>query len=215
MGESLAGFASSSAVEGGIGQTAWNISQGATKYFDAALATSKYYGSDRGQWGGNGAELLGLRGDVHRKDFIALASSKQPGTDETLTVRMKTTRKQKEAVFDEEANIWKLEDGEVSNRRAGYDFCLSVPKSVSLYLMENGDRAVEQLIHESFKETMGDIEDRMETRVRGKGEHGQIRNYERATDNLIYASFVHTETRPIDGVPDPHFHIHAFTFNAT
>jgi conjugative relaxase-like TrwC/TraI family protein len=128
---------------------------------------------------------------------------------------MKTTRKQKEAVFDEKANTWRLEDGEVSNRRAGYDFCFSVPKSVSLYLVETGDRTVEQLIHESFKETMLDIEKRMETRVRGKGDDGQVRNEERTTGNLIYASFVHTETRPIDGIPDPHYHIHAFTFNAT
>ncbi len=108
---------------------------------------------------------MGLRGDVSRKDFIALASNKRPGTDETLTVRTKITRKQKEAVFDEKANTWKQEDGEVANRRAGYDFCFSVPKSVSLYLVETGDRAVEQLIHEAFKETMLDIENRMETRV--------------------------------------------------
>jgi conjugative relaxase-like TrwC/TraI family protein len=189
--------------------------EGATKYFDAALATSKYYGSERGQWGGKGAELLGLRGDVSRKDFIALASNKRPGTGETLTVRMKTTRKQKEVVFDEKASTWKQEDGDVSNRRAGYDFCFSVPKSVSLYLAETGDRAVEQIIHESFKETMLDIENRMQTRVRGKGEDGQVRNEERTTGNLIYASFVHAETRPIDGIPDPHYHIHAFTFNAT
>jgi conjugative relaxase-like TrwC/TraI family protein len=128
---------------------------------------------------------------------------------------MKTTRRQKEVVFEEKANAWKLDDGEVSNRRAGYDFCFSVPKSVSLYLVETEDRTVERLIHESFKETMVDIEDRMETRVRGKGEDGQARNEERTTGNLIYASFVHTETRPIDGIPDPHYHIHAFTFNAT
>ena len=60
---------------------------------------------------------------------------------------------------------------------------------------------------------MLDIENRMETRVRGKGEDGQVRNEERITGNLVYASFVHTETRPIDGIPDPHYH--AFTFNAT
>jgi conjugative relaxase-like TrwC/TraI family protein len=189
--------------------------EGATKYFDAALATSRYYGSGRGQWGGRGAERLGLNGDVSRKDFIALASNKRPGASETLTVRMKTTRKQKEVVFDEKANTWKQEDGDVSNRRAGYDFCFSVPKSVSLYLVETGDRAVEQMIHESFRETMLDVENRMETRVRGKGEDGQVRNEERTTGNLIYASFVHTETRPIDGIPDPHYHIHAFAFNAT
>ena len=189
--------------------------EGATKYFDAALATSKYYGSERGQWGGKGAELLGLQGDVSRKDFIALASNKRPGAYETLTVRMKTTRKQNEVVLNEKTDTWKQEEEDVSNRRAGYDFCFSVPKSVSLYLVETGDRAVEQIIHESFKETMLDIEKRMETRVRGKGEDGQVRNEERITGNLIYASFVHTETRPIDGIPDPHYHIHAFTFNAT
>jgi hypothetical protein len=49
--------------------------EGATKYFDAALATSKYYGSERGQWGGKGAKRLGPQ-DVSRKDFIPLASDK-------------------------------------------------------------------------------------------------------------------------------------------
>src|SRR6516162_263489 len=78
--------------------------EGATKYFDAALATSKYYGSERGQWGGKGAELLGLRGDVARKDFIALASKKLPGTDEWRTVLMKTSRKQKGVILYKIAN---------------------------------------------------------------------------------------------------------------
>ena len=32
---------------------------------------------------------------------------------------------------------------------------------------------------------------------------------------VVYVSFVHRETRPIDGVADPHYHIHGFTFNAT
>jgi hypothetical protein len=62
---------------------------------------------------------------------------------------------------------------------------------------------------------MADIESRMETRVRGKGENGEERDYNRTTRNLVYASFVHTVTRPIDGIPDPHYHIHGFTFNAT
>ncbi|MGA8656625.1 MAG: relaxase domain-containing protein [Chthoniobacterales bacterium] len=37
----------------------------------------------------------------------------------------------------------------------------------------------------------------------------------RITGNLVCASFVHTVTRPIDGIPDPHYHIHGFVFNAT
>src|SRR5260370_42243718 len=104
------------------------------------LALNRNTSTSPVQWGGKGVERLGLHGDVSRKNFIALASNKRPGTDETLTVRMKTTRKQNEAVFDEKAGTWKQEDGNVSNRRAGYDFCFSVPKSVSLYLVETGDR---------------------------------------------------------------------------
>jgi hypothetical protein len=38
---------------------------------------------------------------------------------------------------------------------------------------------------------------------------------DRVSGNLVYASFVHRETRPIDGIPDPHYHIHALTFNCT
>jgi len=166
--------------------------EGATKYFDAALRASDYYASDQGVWGGKGAERLGLAGYVSREDFVALASNKIPGNkDKTLTVRTK------------------------DKRTAGYDFCFSVPKSVSVYLAHTGDKEVERMIHESFRETMIDIESRMETRVRGRGGKGEERDYNRTTGNLIYASFIHTVTRPIDGVPDPHYHVHGFTFNAT
>src|ERR1700758_4294721 len=120
--------------------------EGATKYFDAALATSDYYAKDPGLWGGKGAEMLGKSGAVARDDFVALASNKRPGTEETLTVRNK------------------------DKRTAGYDFCFSVPKSISIYLAETGDRAVEQMIREAFLETMADIEERMETRVRVGGQ---------------------------------------------
>jgi conjugative relaxase-like TrwC/TraI family protein len=57
---------------------------------------------------------------------------------------------------------------------------------------------------------MADIEDRMETRVRIAGQDS-----ERVTGNMVYASFIHTATRPIDGIPDPHYHIHTYVFNAT
>jgi conjugative relaxase-like TrwC/TraI family protein len=160
--------------------------EGATKYFDAALGKSDYYGVEVGLWGGRGADRLGLSNEVGRDDFVSLATNKVPANGEKLTVRNK------------------------ENRRAGYDFCFSVPKSISIYLADTGDKAVERMIHESFLETMADIEDRIETRVRMLDE-----DYDRTTGNMIYASFVHRETRPIDGFPDPHYHIHAFTFNAT
>jgi conjugative relaxase-like TrwC/TraI family protein len=160
--------------------------EGATKYFDSALGRSDYYGVELGMWGGCGAERLGLEHEVSRDDFVALAMNKVPGTLEKLTVRDKETR------------------------RAGYDFCFSVPKSISIYLAETGDKAVERMIHESFRETMADVEERMETRVRAGDS-----DYDRTTGNMVYASFVHRETRPIDGAADPHYHIHGFTFNAT
>jgi hypothetical protein len=53
--------------------------EGAQKYFDAALNKSDYYTREQGIWGGKGAESLGLRGEVRREDFLALASNRAPG----------------------------------------------------------------------------------------------------------------------------------------
>jgi conjugative relaxase-like TrwC/TraI family protein len=93
--------------------------RGAEQYFHAALKKSDYYAKDLGAWDGKGAEHMGLNGEVTRGAFIALESNKMPGTEENLTVRTK----------DEPT--------------AGYDFCYSVPKSVSVYLALSGDPAVE------------------------------------------------------------------------
>ena len=35
------------------------------------------------------------------------------------------------------------------------------------------------------------------------------------TGNMVYAAFVHELGRPVDGVPDPHFHVHCYVLNAT
>lgn len=130
--------------------------------------------------------MLSLGHEVTRKQFIALASNKIPGAEETLTVRTK------------------------EKRTPGYDFCFSVPKSISLYLAESEDKDLEKLVYDAFQETRGEIESRMETRIRANGQDS-----DRITGNLLYGWFIHRETRPIDGVPDPHFHIHAYVFNAT
>lgn len=82
--------------------------EGAGNYFDVALKKSYYYAKEPGVWGGKGAERLGLKGEVIREDFLALASNEVPGTGENLTVRTK------------------------DKRTAGYDFCYSIPKSVSV-----------------------------------------------------------------------------------
>lgn len=169
--------------------------EAAARYFDSALEKADYYAKSeitgKGVWGGEGAERLELSGEVRREDFVSLASNKLPGTDRNLTERTK------------------------EKRRAGYDFTFSVPKSVSLYLAEAGDPEVERMIQGAFTETMGDVERRMEGRVRGKDGDGLVRDEDRVTGNLIYSAFTHTVSRPVDGIPDPHYHIHAFVFNAT
>jgi hypothetical protein len=180
----------------------------AEKYFDLALKTSDYYAKEQGTWGGKGAERLGLKGRVERKDFVSLAGNKVPGTGKRLTLRQNTTREEK--VRDRETGIPILdtETGQpittqVSNRRAGYDFTFSVPKSISLYLAVNDDKVVEELIAEALDQTMTEIEARMETKVR-KG----YQQENRPSPNIIYAKFIHSETRHVDGIPDPHYHIH-------
>jgi conjugative relaxase-like TrwC/TraI family protein len=190
--------------------------QGAEKYFDIALKTSDYYAKDVGTWGGRGAELLGLKGDVKRKDFVALANNRWPGADGArLTARMNKIRL--EDVRDKKTGLptldpetGMLQKREVSNRRSGYDFTFSVPKSVSIYLAVNDDKVVMQMITEALDETMAAIEARMETKVR-KG----YQQENRLSPNMVYAKFVHGETRPVDGIPDPHYHVHVFAMNAT
>src|ERR1700730_15047037 len=141
----------------------------AEKYFDLALKTSDYYAKEQGTWGGKGAERLGLKGKVERKDFVSLAGNKVPGASKRLTLRENTTREEK--VRDKETGIPTLyrDTGQpittqVSSRRAGYDFTFSVPKSVSLYLAVNGDKVLEQMIVEALDETMATIEALMEPR---------------------------------------------------
>ena len=138
--------------------------------FRRRFVRGDYYTAEHGVWGGKAAERLGLRGEVTRDDFLALTSNKVPGTERTLTVRTK------------------------DNRTAGYDMCFSVPKSVSLYLAETDDPALERMIQEAFKETMADAENRMEARVRVGDQDDN-----RTVANMVYAAFVHRETRPIGG----------------
>jgi conjugative relaxase-like TrwC/TraI family protein len=168
--------------------------KGALRYFDDALAQGDYYSEDErsiGVWGGRGAELLGLKGPVRRQDFAKLTANVHPVTGENLTPRTK------------------------ENRTAGYDFTFSVPKSVSIYLALEPDSEVRRMVTESFTETMAAIEAEMKTRVRGVDDSGKQRDEDRTTGNAVWATFVHDTTRPVDGMPDPHLHIHAYVLNAT
>jgi conjugative relaxase-like TrwC/TraI family protein len=169
---------------------------GATAYFNAELSRGDYYadkGELIGRWHGKGADMLRLSGEVTREQFAALAGNHHPASGEQLTPRQK------------------------ADRRAGYDFTFSAPKSVSAfyeYLQATGRADQAGALLDAFKgavrSTMGELETDMRVRVRA---HGADTN--RVTGNMAWAEFTHFQSRPVDGYADPHLHTHAFAMNLT
>ena len=165
-----------------------------SQYFDQVLTQGDYYlGQEiNGRWQGKGAELLGIRhgSDVTKKQFDALLRGKHPTTGDALTQRNR------------------------KDRRPGMDLTFSVPKSVSLAWAINEDERLIEALREVVAETMTkDVEPLMHRRVR-RGKHSSSEQ-KSATGKLIYADFLHKTSRPVDGVADPHLHVHAYVINWT
>src|SRR5437764_5402033 len=140
-------------------------------------ATADYY--TEGQelvdlWGGKGASRLGLEGTVDKFSFERLCDNLDPRTGKPLTVRTRT------------------------ERTVGYDFTFSVPKSVSLFYAMSGDQGIMDAFRGAVDETMREMEAEMKTRVRKKGA-----DIDRTTGNMVWAEFIHTTSRPVNGVPYP------------
>src|SRR5580693_1520228 len=152
-------------------------------------ATADYYSEGQeivGLWGGKGASRLGLEGTVDKDSFERLCDNLDPTTGEPLTVRTRT------------------------ERTVGYDFTFSVPKSVSVLYAMSGDQGIMDAFRAAVDETMREMESEMKTRVRRKGQ-----DTDRRTGNMVWAEFIHTTSRPVEGLPDPQLHAHVFAFNAT
>lgn len=163
--------------------------KGAKEYFTQSLTRSDYYLEGQevvGRWGGKGAEMLGLKGEVDSEAYFALIDNRDPNTGEALTPRQK------------------------DNRRVGYDFTFSAPKSVSVLYELSGDKRILEAFQQSARDTMQEMETEMKTRVRRMG-----KDSDRETGNMAWAEFTHFTARPVDGVPDPHLHAHFYAFNAT
>src|ERR1700674_5365483 len=165
--------------------TQQNSASGAKRYY----ATADYYSEGQeiiGSWGGKGASRLGLGGMVEKFSFERLCDNLDPRTGKPLTARTR------------------------SERRVGYDFTFSVPKSVSLLYAMSGDQGIMDAFRGAVDETMREMEAEMKTRVRRGPEDA-----DRTTGNMVGAEFIHTTSRPVDGLPDPQLHAHVFVFNTT
>ena len=174
-------------------QVQFNL-QAAKTYFREHLCVGDYYSQGqtvRGEWFGQGAGKLNLVGSVNETDFVAMCDGRHPGTDQRLTPRMNSIRRQ---------------DGKTAlNRRVFYDFTVSPPKSVSIVALYQDPRIVE-LHNQAVRLAMAELEKFAETRVRKVG-----RNEDRVTGNLVGAYFRHDTSRELD----PHLHTHCVIFNAT
>src|ERR1700739_1735510 len=162
--------------------------EGVERYFDRELAVTDYFMKESGIWAG--------RGPVQRSQFVALLRNENPTTGKRLTARMNTSRQ---------------EDGEkVSNRQVGYGLVFGVPKSLSIYLAITGDQVVESVARSAVDETMRAMESEMLCKVRKGGLYE-----DRRTGELLYSRFFHRDSRPVNGLSDPHWHVHCFLHNAT
>lgn len=164
----------------------------AIKYFKESLTKGDYFFGDNppGLWGGKAADSMGLSGEVTFDQFKALAYNQNPVTGDKLNPR-----------FSEK-------------RRVGYDFTFNATKSVSMAMEFTKDASVKVDLKDAWltavNETMKEIERDMQTR-----EHRGLATKDINTGNMIWASFTHDRSRPVDGIPSPHLHQHVYVFNTT
>ncbi|MCB9352543.1 MAG: relaxase domain-containing protein [Lewinellaceae bacterium] len=161
---------------------------GAAKYFEEGLQRGDYYATKEqsvGEWGGLAAQRLGLSGDVAKDDFVALCHNQKPDGS-------------------------RLNPRHSEERKVGWDFSFSVPKSVSTFYAITGDERIRQAFEQSVEETMREIERNARTPV-GQGKDKELVT----TGEMVWAGFTHKTSRPVDGVPDPQLHRHVFVMNTT
>jgi conjugative relaxase-like TrwC/TraI family protein len=140
----------------------------------------------QGRWGGRGAAMLGLSGPVDQHEWDLLCENRDPRDGESLAARRN------------------------ADRRVGYDFTFSPGKSLSLLYAVTRDQRLLEAFHRSVDQTMLEMEQEMQTRVRRSG-----KNEDRTTGNMVWGSYTHFTSRPVNGTPDPHLHTHCFVFNTT
>lgn len=166
----------------------------AETYYEEKYSQDDYYTEERrvaGQWFGQGADALGLSGEVAPEDFRAILRGQQPRTVEVL-VRNANGR---------------------TERRAGWDATFNAPKSVSIQALAGGDAALTDAHRRAVSRALTELEHYALSRQKGGSEWVLTRN-------IVAARFDHIAARPAKGAdhgygPDPHLHTHVVIANMT
>ncbi|MHB8330542.1 MAG: MobF family relaxase, partial [Acidimicrobiales bacterium] len=171
----------------------------AETYYEEKYSQDDYYTEEHrvaGQWFGQGAEALGLSGEVAPEDFRAILRGQQPGTTEVL-VRNANGR---------------------TERRAGWDATFNAPKSVSIQALAGGDAELTHAHRRAVNTALTELEHYALSRQKGGSEWVLTRN-------IVAARFDHIAARPAKGAsakdtdngygPDPHLHTHVVIANMT
>lgn len=175
----------------------YRSAQETVHYFDSSLAQSDYHsrsGQVIGTWNGKGKDRLGLSNEVSRTEFEQLINNINPATGKRLTSRT------------------------VKNRTVAEDWTMSTPKSVSIQYAITEDEDILSAVQKAVQTTMQQVEQDAQTRVRIKGRYA-----DRRSGNIVYASFLHDDTRPVEHLidgrkvffPDPQLHVHNIIMNGT
>lgn len=153
-----------------------NVGKVVNYYTDSS---DDYYAKDGSamQWHGQGAEALGLSGQVEQKRFAQLLDGR---VDEHTTLRRTTP-------------------SEARKERLGYDLTFSAPKGVSLQALVHGDEKIIAAHDKAVAAAIREAEMLAAARHTANGKTGIER-----TDKLVVASFRHETSREVD--PDLHTH---------
>ena len=157
---------------------------GAANYF----AKDDYYlgdgPSEFSEWGGKGAEALGLQGEVTKSAFENLLNGKLP--DGTIV-------------------------NTNESRRSGVDLTFSLSKSASVLALVTGDKRILEAHQQAVKQTMAWVESKFaEARDYSRNRNGEAVR----TGNLVYAMFQHDTSRKLDPQSHIHVVVAAVTQSA-
>ncbi|EGJ0500816.1 conjugative relaxase, partial [Salmonella enterica] len=131
-----------------------------------------YYasGSLESRWLGDGAEKLGLKGEVANADMDAIRQGKLPdGTD-----------------------LSRMVNG-VNKHRSGYDLTFSAPKSVSMMILIGGDTRLLDAWNRSVENGMKEVEKLISARITDGGKTDTV-----LTGNMVAALYNHDTSRALD-----------------